>query len=258
MNCLTMSRIERSEAKIGGQILAARHSAATIERMSALWQLPRRVVSRIKREIGWRRRASLMRKIRGVIHVGANLGQERDDYAHLNVVWIEPIPELFAQLMQNIAGYPRQAAYRALITDTNVADCVLHVASNEGGSSSVLDLAMHRDIWPDIGFVADIHMPSMTLDTFVEREAIDLSRFNLLVMDTQGSELLVLRGASKTLRAMDAVVSEVADFEAYRNCARPGQIAEFLSTHRFRELMREPTAQHPSGGFYYEIVYRRV
>ena len=154
----------------------------------------------IKREIGWRRRASLMRKIRGVIHVGANLGQERDDYAHLNVVWIEPIPELFAQLMQNIAGYPRQAAYRALITDTNVADCVLHVASNEGGSSSVLDLAMHRDIWPDIGFVADIHMPSMTLDTFVEREAIDLSRFNLLVMDTQGSELLVLRGASKTLR----------------------------------------------------------
>ncbi len=55
-----------------------------------------------------------LRKARGVIHVGANQGQERNLYAayNLNVLWIEPIPEVFDQLTALIAPYAAQRALR--------------------------------------------------------------------------------------------------------------------------------------------------
>ncbi len=55
----------------------------------------------------------------GVVHVGANTGQERglyDQYG-LNVLWIEPIPELFSVLEANIRMLPRQAARCRLVAD---------------------------------------------------------------------------------------------------------------------------------------------
>ena len=42
-----------------------------------------------------------LRKLSGVIHVGAHAGQERDLYAKygLRVLWIEANPEIFARLV---------------------------------------------------------------------------------------------------------------------------------------------------------------
>ena len=53
-----------------------------------------------------------LKNVSGVIHVGANEGQEREDYAarNLRVLWIEPIPSVFARLTLNIAKYDRQEA----------------------------------------------------------------------------------------------------------------------------------------------------
>lgn len=47
--------------------------------------------------IGMRTENSFLSKGRGVIHVGANAGQERELYAAfgLHVIWIEPIPDVF-------------------------------------------------------------------------------------------------------------------------------------------------------------------
>ena len=48
-----------------------------------------------------------LRKVSGVIHVGANAGQERELYAKfgLRVIWIEPIPEVFEKLKMNVAKF---------------------------------------------------------------------------------------------------------------------------------------------------------
>ncbi len=50
---------------------------------------------------------------KGVIHVGANWGQEKDIYSYfnLNVISVEPIPEIFNKLKENIHRYPNQQAY---------------------------------------------------------------------------------------------------------------------------------------------------
>ena len=75
-----------------------------------------------------------LRNSRGVIHVGANSGQERDHYekAKLEVVWIEPVPAVFAALVSNIRNHPRQKALNALATDTDGTTDVDAVVVRDG------------------------------------------------------------------------------------------------------------------------------
>jgi 2-O-methyltransferase len=109
----------------------------------------------------------------GLIHVGANTGQERDLYrSHgLGVVWVEPIPNIFDQLIKNIATYPKQRAICALLTDKDGSEYDLHI-SNNNISSSILELGQHKDIWPTVHYVDTLRMCSTRLDTLMQREGI--------------------------------------------------------------------------------------
>jgi FkbM family methyltransferase len=198
-----------------------------------------------------------LRAARGVVHVGANVGQERELYRRhaLEVLWIEPIPEVFTRLAQNIAGVPRQRALRALVTDRDDAEYEFHIANNDGESSSILELKEHRDVWPTVDFTRTIKLKSNTLATLLERERIDLTRYDALVMDTQGSELLVLRGAEPLLEGFKFIKTEVPDFEAYAGCAKLDEIGRFLQARGYVEMARHWFASRPGGGRYYDVVY---
>jgi len=73
---------------------------------------------------------SYLKRVTGIIHVGANLGQERELYAKykLKVLWIEPLPHIFEKLRENIRGFPDQIAINHLITDKDDAEYLFHVA----------------------------------------------------------------------------------------------------------------------------------
>jgi FkbM family methyltransferase len=198
-----------------------------------------------------------LRFARGVVHVGANVGQERvlyDRYG-LEVLWIEPIPDVFAELAANIAGFPRQRALERLVTDRDDAPYEFHVANNDGQSSSILELREHRDIWPKVAFTRTITLRSTTLATLFARENIDRERYDALVMDTQGSELLVLRGAEALLSGFKFVKTEAPDFEAYAGCAKLEDIERYLDARGYAELARQRFASRPGGGSYYDVVY---
>jgi FkbM family methyltransferase len=203
---------------------------------------------------------SYLRKATGVIHIGANDGRERHIYARygLPVIWIEPIPEVFARLVEHLRDLPRQRAICDLVTDRDGAPYEFHVADNGGESSSVFEMADHRDIWPDVTFERTITLRSATLMTIVAREAIDLSVYSALVLDVQGAERLVLAGAGPLLERFRFIKLEAADFEAYRGGCQLGDLEPLLAAHGFRERRREMFARHPSGkGAYYDIVYER-
>src|SRR5690349_13607521 len=80
-----------------------------------------------------------LKKCRGVVHVGAHDGGERHVYAKygLKVVWIEPIPEVYRQLVENIREFPDQIAINSLITNEDDTIYALHISSNSGQSSSI-------------------------------------------------------------------------------------------------------------------------
>jgi FkbM family methyltransferase len=227
--------------------------------MRAMDMLPSRIGRRLLRDFARLRHYLMMKKLKGIIHVGANTGQEGNNYASygLNVLWIEPIPWVFKKMKSTISSYPNQLALEYLVLDKDGETTTLHISNNEGASSSVMDLALHQDVWPSIHFTRDIEIQSYKLDTIIDREHINLTDYDGLVLDTQGSELLVLKGAQRALRNARMVKVEVADFEAYAGCPRPEQIADFLGTYGLREWMRTPFAGHSGGGRYYDIIYLR-
>jgi len=216
----------------------------------------RKIKKRINRPIDV---DEFLRRSRGVIHIGANTGQERDLYARhgLPVVWIEPIPEVFQALEDNISNYSEQRAFQCLVTDKDGADYEFHIANNTGQSSSILDLKMHKDIWPTIHYGETILLRSVTLTTLVEENAIDLSRYDALILDTQGSELLALKGADPVLHKFKFIKTEVADFEAYAGCCQLSELSQFLRKRGFREIARQVQVVHQTGGKYFDIVYKR-
>jgi FkbM family methyltransferase len=202
---------------------------------------------------------SFLKMLSGVIHVGANMGQERDAYAknNLDVVWVEPIPEIFKKLTDNLEGYSRQHAYQYLITDKDGEEYEFHISNYEGQSSSILELHQHKDVWPDVYFQRNIFLTSITLKAMVEKEKIEIEKYNALIMDTQGSELLVLKGAGDLLNKFQFIKLEVPDFESYQGCPQVTDIEEFLRPYGFREYSRNRFAVRSEGGSYYDILYKK-
>ena len=193
----------------------------------------------------------------GVIHIGANEGQEREQYAVLGlpVIWVEPIPEVFEILSRNISTFPKQKAFQYLLADKDEAQLDFHIASNGGASSSILDLARHTEIFPDIVYTKTMQLFSITLASFLDRECVDSSVYNALVMDTQGSELLILRGGRTVLQRFRYVKVEAADFEAYKGCCNANEIVQFMASCGFQEKCRHRFDENPLGGAYYNIVF---
>jgi len=218
-----------------------------------------RIYRRILRVIPPRRDRNFLPLLRGVIHVGANVGQERRRYDawRLPVLWVEPIPEVFATLLANIADYPDQRAARALVADVAGNEVDFYVSNNRGESSSMLDLAEHKDIWPTVGYERTLRLTTTTLVDVVRDVGLDMDRYNGLVMDTQGSELLVLKGAVALLSRFDFVKVEVADFESYKGCCQLPELAAFMTAQGFTEFSRRLFATRAQGGSYYDVIYRR-
>lgn len=200
-----------------------------------------------------------LRQVQGVVHIGANTGQERDIYDRhgLNVVWIEPIPTVFAELTQNIARYSKQRAFACLLADEDGRQVSFKIANNAGASSSMLDIGDHKEIWPEVHYTDVIPLQTTTFRTLVAREGLDLSRYGALVLDTQGTELMVLKGAGELLAQFDFIKTEAADFEAYIGCCQVKDIDTYLGAQGFQQIRCTQFADHPKGGGYYDLVYAR-
>ena len=203
---------------------------------------------------------SYLKNVTGLIHVGANLGQERELYATYNikVLWVEPLPDIFAQLCKNIEAFPNQTAINHLVTDKDDAEYVFNVANNDGLSSSILDLAKHREIWPDVKYVATLTLKSVTLDTLLNRIGNENRAYQALVLDTQGSELLVLKGSEGNLTQFKFIRAEAADFESYANCTQVEELTDYLARFGFKLARSDKFAESPGGGRYFDLLYKNI
>jgi FkbM family methyltransferase len=201
-----------------------------------------------------------LKDISGVVHVGANTGQERDVYNNygLAVIWVEPIQDIFENLKNNIREYENQKAFKALITDVDDNKYDFHIANNNGASSSIYELKHHKDIWPHINYQKSVTMNSITLTSLFEKEKIDADQYQALIIDTQGSELLVLKGSIPLLHKFKYIKTEIADFESYDGCCQLDEMINFMKEHNFKEQYRNKFAQRTQGGSYYDILFKKI
>ena len=198
-------------------------------------------------------------RARNIVHVGANTGQEADMYAArgLGVLWIEPIPSVFYALENHIRQFPQQRAYQALVSAESGKTVTLHVASNGGQSSSIFEMGNGlKETWPGIDYVDRIDLLTRTLDEILSADA---RHYDGLVMDTQGSELLILQGASSALAGFRYIKTEAADFELYKGAATEMDLVSFLKPRGFRLVRRDVFARTPDGtGECSDMLFERV
>ena len=216
------------------------------------------ILRRIKHAL--EKKPSFLHDVSGVIHVGANSGQERDFYNNfgLQVIWVEPIPEVFSELKKNIIGFAKQRAFQALVTDVDGKEYQFHISNNSGASSSILEFKQHKDIWPDVSYTTSISLKSVTLASLLEKEKVDQRGYQALVMDTQGSELLVLQGSIPILENFKYIKTEVPNFESYEGCCQLADINSFMKESGYIEISRNKFASRAEDGDYFDIVYKRI
>lgn len=168
------------------------------------------------------------------------------------------MPSIFERLKVNIAPYPGQIAIQALLGARNDERHTLRVSNNEGMSSSILDFKHHKELWPYVDFIGEIEMRSVTLPAALASNNIDVSLYDALVTDTQGSELLILQGAEDLLERFSFIKTEAADFESYANCATVDSLCRFAAKKGFRLVRQDKFAELPSLGAYYDLLFARL
>jgi FkbM family methyltransferase len=209
----------------------------------------------------WERQTNaFLLNVRGVVHIGAHAGQERDLYGsrRLPVVWVEALPDVYRHLCDRVAWYPDQRAFNYLLTDEDGKEYDFGVANNGGQSSSIFAFADHRKIWPHVHYTHSLKLQSATFKAMVEREAIDLRGHDALVMDVQGTELLVLRGMGDLLDSFNYIRSEAADFEIYKDCCQLKDLDDYLVPRGFRRVRTWRAAGRQDVGYAYEVLYARA
>jgi FkbM family methyltransferase len=168
----------------------------------------------------------------GILHVGAHECEEIADYdKYLGrecVVWVEALPDKVEFCNTRFPGI--------LIENAVVSDCVESVVfhiSNNGQSSSILDLGTHTVHHPHIYYVGDYECNTQRLDSILEKYTVP---FNFINIDIQGAELKALKGMDSYLSSIQYIYTEVNSDYVYKGCCLVSEIDEYLGQFGFKRV----------------------
>ncbi len=179
----------------------------------------------------------------GAFHIGAHDCEELPFYYKLgltkhDILWIDALPSKAANAKEK--GIPN--VYTAIITDKD-DEIVTFNVSNNGQSSSILEFGTHSAENPWCVYIDRFDQPSITIDTFFERNGLDASKYNIWNLDIQGAEFLALQGAKQSIQYVELIYLEVNEKELYKNCGMIDQIDSFLSNYKFKRVHTVMTGQ---------------
>lgn len=199
---------------------------------------------------------NFLKECKGVIQVGSSIGQEIPLFKenNLKAILIEPLPLQF-KILSKVAAEAKYDAYNRLITDVDDKEYEFKVSNYNGKSSSILQLNNHPKMWPHVRNIEIIKLKSITLSTLLKGQ--DIQNYDCLYLDTQGSELLVLKGALAILNNFKYILTEAADFEMYKGCCQVKDLQEFLECRGFLEADRSMQKTKEGVGICWDILYKR-
>lgn len=173
-------------------------------------------------------------KPKGIIHIGAHKMEERSSYLDCgieNIIWIEANPFLTKNNEQIISKSEKIFQYAISDQDNKIYDFKI---TNNGESSSILDLNLHKYHHPDIHVIDSISVNSKRIDTLVKENCINIKDYDFVNIDIQGAELLALKGFGSLLKNIKYIYTEVNTNYLYKECCLINEIDDYLSKFNFR------------------------
>jgi len=172
-----------------------------------------------------------------ILHIGAHTCEERNDYiaggfSDDKVIWIEGNQDIVNQVKSSI---PSINIYESLISDKDDTE-VEFIITNNGQSSSILELDEHLKEHPYVFEIKRCLKKTITVDTFIKNNNINIYDIEFVNIDIQGAELLALKGMKETLYYVNYLYLEVNLKHLYKNCALVSEIDDFLKEYNFTRI----------------------
>jgi FkbM family methyltransferase len=186
--------------------------------------------------------------ITGIIHIGAHECEEIHDYEKIisrdKILWVEAIPEKVNHCKNS---YPQINIEEAVVSNKN--EEVEFKISNNGQSSSFLELGLHRSLYPEIYYINSFKTVSKTMNEILEKYRH--IPFNFINLDIQGTELKALKGMEKYLPSIDYIYTEVNSCYVYQDCAIVQELDDYLANFNFIRVKTEWVCNGTWGDAFY-------
>lgn len=191
--------------------------------------------------------------LNGVIQVGAHWSEEHEVYIQLgiiNIVYIEPCKDAFEKLIIK-HRYPSERNPHVTVILFNVAcsdeegEMEMYVSHfNQGQSNSLLKPQLHLQQHPEVVFTDTEKVKVIPLDKL----PFNREDYNLLVMDCQGAEGNILKGATETLKHIDCIYTEINTAETYDGNMLLGEMDDFLGFYDFFRVETKMASENLTWG----------
>lgn len=171
-----------------------------------------------------------------IVHVGAHKGEERSSYLSKHwdgvsqIIWIEAQPSL-AQELTEIVNPENETVLNHVVWNKTGEKMTLKVTNNSE-SSSVLKLAEHAILYPDISVVTELEVQTVRLDEVIPSDF----HCDFLNLDIQGAELAALQGLGEMVSRFNIIYTEVNLIELYEGCPLITDLDAYLARYGFGRI----------------------
>jgi FkbM family methyltransferase len=180
-------------------------------------------------------------KPRGVIHVGANDGEEFTYYKSMGItklVGFEPLKDAFDRfeaahpdVMKFQLGWGNERAKVTIeVTENDKASSVLKRVDVEDWTKHPVFKDWNMGQWPIVG------TEEITIIRYADWEGINDADYNFLNMDIQGMELAALKGMGRQLENFDALVIECSESPVFKGEASGQEVSDWLDARGFERV----------------------
>ena len=163
-------------------------------------------------------------KFKGILHVGAHECEEINDYCRYiapnMILWIEALED---KVKLCKSRYPNTFIENAVVSDK--VEIVKFNRSNNGQSSSILELGLHKHFHPHVWYTNSYEVETKMLKDIIYKYNIE---YNFLNLDIQGAELKALKGMEEYLPKVDYIYTEVNSDYVYENCCIITELDSYL------------------------------
>jgi FkbM family methyltransferase len=180
-------------------------------------------------------------------------GQFKD----IEVYCIEPNSRMIPQLKE-VEAREQRIHVRNMALGCSRGQARLHVTSNNVSSSinelNLAEIGKQPPVfqgWLTEEVAEDVRVSTLD-DEFKDQESV-----LLIKLDTQGTELDVLKGGTETLKKTSFILTEMNNHEMYKNACQYYEVDAFLRAHSFRLVDIVVTYRAALGLQEFDALYER-